>query len=215
MALWGLNDLPRAIAPYSPHRLLFGRDPIGFRDMPPIVEKKGCEDALDFFLRLGRECEEVQQKLTAIHEKQEKEFRKTHPEKLCEVGDRVWVRNLPNGEDRHFHKLARIWTGPYEILEIMGWVRYRVATAQGPQILGIGRLKLALPLLSAVKLKCDHHMLRPSPDHDNSWVVEDVCFMISCLCSTQRLGQLSCLGGCRGLPGSIFIGKEKGKPVCQ
>ena len=174
MALWGLNDLPGAIAPYSPHRLLFGRDPIGFGDMPPIVEDNGCKDALDFFLRLGREREEVQQKLTAIHEKHEKEFRKTHPEKLCEVADRVWVRNLPKSEDRHFDKLARIWSGPYEILEIMGGGRYRVATAQGPQILGIGRLKLALPLLSGVKLKCDHHTLRSSPEHDDSWVVEDV-----------------------------------------
>ena len=142
--------------------------------MPPIVEENGCEDALDFFLRLGREREEVQQKLTAMHEKHEKEFRKTHPEKLWEVGDRVWVRNLPKSEDRHFDKLACIWSGPYEILGIMGGGRYRVATAQGPQILGIGRLKLALPLLSRVKLNCDHHTLRPSPEHDDSWVVEDV-----------------------------------------
>ena len=74
MALWGLNDLPGAIAPYSPHLPLFGRDPIGVRDMPPIVEENGCEHAFDFFLRLGREREEVQQKLTAIHEKHEKEF---------------------------------------------------------------------------------------------------------------------------------------------
>ena len=174
MALWGLNDLPGAIAPYSSHRLLFGRDPVGFGEMPPIVEENGCEGALDFFLRLGREREKVQQKLTAIHERHEKEFPKTHPEKLWEVGDRVWVRNLPKSEDRHFHKLARIWSGPYEILEIMGGGRYRVATAQRPQILGIGRLKLALPLLSGVKLKCDHHTLRPSPEHDDSWVVEDV-----------------------------------------
>ena len=49
-----------------------------------------------------------------------------------------------------------------------------MATAQGTQILGIGRLKLALPLLLGVKLKCDHHTLRPSAEHDDSWVVEDV-----------------------------------------
>ena len=34
-ALWGLNDLPGPIAPYSPHRLVFGRDPIGFGEVPP------------------------------------------------------------------------------------------------------------------------------------------------------------------------------------
>ena len=56
----------------------------------------------------------------------------------------------------------------------MGAGRYCVATAQGPQILGIGRPKLALPLLSGVKLKCGHHALRPSPKHDDTWLVEDV-----------------------------------------
>ena len=174
MALWGLNDLPGAVAPYSPHRLLFGRDPIGLGDMSPILDENACEDVLDCLLRLGRECEEVQQKLTAIHERHENEFRKTHPETLLEVGDRAWVRKLPKGEDRHFYKLARILSGPYEVLEIMGGGRYRVATAQGPGILGIGRLKLSLPLLSGVKLKCSHQTHRPSPEQDDSWVVEDV-----------------------------------------
>ena len=162
MALWGLNDLPGAIAPYTPHRLLFGRDPIGFGDMPLIVDHNAWEDALGFFLRLGREREEVQQKLAAIHEKHEK---------LWEVGDRIWVCNFPKHEDRHFDKLAHIWSGPYEILEIIGGGRYRVATSQGPQILGIGRLKLSLPLLSDDKLKCDHHTLRLFSEHDDTWVV--------------------------------------------
>ena len=120
MALWCLNDFPSAIAPYSPNRLLLGKDPIGFGDMPPIVEENGCEDAPDFFLRLGPEREEVQQKPKAGHEKHEKDFRKTHPEKFWEVGDRVWARNFPKGEDRHFDKLAHIWSGPYEVPEIMG-----------------------------------------------------------------------------------------------
>ena len=93
---------------------------------------------------------------------------------LWEVGDRVWVRNLPKHEDGQFQKWARIWLGPYEMFEIMGRGQYGVATFQGPQILNIGRLKLALPLLSSVKLKCDHHALRPSPEHDHRWVVEDV-----------------------------------------
>ena len=46
MALWGLNDLQGAIAPYSPHRLLFGRDPIGFGDLPPIVDENGYDSFL-------------------------------------------------------------------------------------------------------------------------------------------------------------------------
>ena len=56
----------------------------------------------------------------------------------------------------------------------MGGRPYRGATSQGPQIFGIGGLKLALPLLSGVKVKCDHHTLRSSPGHDDMWMVEDV-----------------------------------------
>ena len=67
--------------PTPPHSLLFGRYPVGFGDMPPIVDDNGCEDALDFFLHLGHEREEVQQKLAAIQEKQEKELCKMHTEK--------------------------------------------------------------------------------------------------------------------------------------
>ena len=34
-ALWGFTDLRGHIAPYSPHRLVFGRDPIGFGKVSP------------------------------------------------------------------------------------------------------------------------------------------------------------------------------------
>ena len=126
---------------------------------------KGCFNFLS---------EEVQPKLAAIHEKHEEEFCRTHTRKQWELGDRVWVRNLPKHEDRHFDKLARIWSGPYEILEIMGGGRYCVATSQGPQIMQIGHLKLAPPLLLGVKLKCDHHTLCASLEHYDTWVVEDM-----------------------------------------
>ena len=176
MALWGLNDLSGAIAPYSPHCLLFRSDHIVFCNMPPIVDDNGCEDALDFFLRLGRERGEIQQKLAAIHKKHGKELHKTHSKKIWEIGDRVWVCNLPKHDDHHFDKLAGIWSGPYEILEIMGGGRYHVATSQEARKLGIGRFKLALLLLSGVKLNGDDHTLRPPPEDNDTWVVEDVVY---------------------------------------
>ena len=57
---------------------------------------------------------------------------------------------------------------------MMGEGRYHVATSQGPQIPGIGCPKLALPLMLGVMLKCDHDTPRPSPEHDDTLVVEDV-----------------------------------------
>ena len=42
LPLWALNDIPGAVAPYSPHRQVFGRDPIGVGDLPPVVDSEGC-----------------------------------------------------------------------------------------------------------------------------------------------------------------------------
>ena len=67
LALWGLNDLPGAVAPYSPHRLVFGRDPIGLGDLPPVVDSEDCEDTTKFFQRVAAERELVKGKLEAIH----------------------------------------------------------------------------------------------------------------------------------------------------
>ena len=66
LAVWAVNDLPGIHSPYSPHRLVFGRDPIGFVDCP-LVQDDCAEDALTFFSRLEKEQREVQKKLKKIH----------------------------------------------------------------------------------------------------------------------------------------------------
>ena len=70
LALWGLNDLPGAVHPYSSHRLVFGREPIGWGDCPPYVDEEGCEDAGVFFRRLVQERDAVRDKLQSIHERE-------------------------------------------------------------------------------------------------------------------------------------------------
>ena len=79
LALLGLNDLPGAVAPYSPHRLVFGRDAIGVDDLPLVVDSEGCEEATQFFERVAVERELVQEKLDAIHKKQLDKFLREHP----------------------------------------------------------------------------------------------------------------------------------------
>ena len=93
LALWGLNDLPGAVAPYSPHRLVCGCDPIGVGDLPPVVDSDGCEDATQFSKRVAAERELVQETLEAIHKKQLDNFLKEHPPSVFVAGDRVWVEN--------------------------------------------------------------------------------------------------------------------------
>ena len=55
LALWGLNDLPGAVAPYSSHWLVFGPDPIAVGNLPQVVDSEGCEDATELIKRVAAE----------------------------------------------------------------------------------------------------------------------------------------------------------------
>ena len=131
VTVWGLNDLPGIVAPYSPHRLVFGRDPPGFGDCPPYVSEEGSEDALDFFSRLADERQRVKNKLESLHAAVAKRFSSSISSLSFEEGDRVWLRDLPKAEQRNFDKLKRVWQGRFEVLkwegEIVIWWTHRRA----------------------------------------------------------------------------------------
>ena len=114
LALWSANDTPGVITGYSPHRLVFGRDPIGFGDHPPVSPDFGCEDAHQFFKRVQNEHIFVRDRLSRIHEQKAQEFFIAHPPQRFEPGDRVWLKVVRRpGEN----KLDRAWVGPAEVLE--------------------------------------------------------------------------------------------------
>ena len=137
LALWGLNDLPGAVAPYSPHRPVFGRDPVGVGNRPPVVDREGCEDATQSFKRVGAERAMVQEKLEAIHKKKLEKFLKEHPPSVFVAGDRVWVQNRE--EERE--KLGRVWQGPAEIIDKISDSVYQVNHNGVEQDLSVERLK--------------------------------------------------------------------------
>ena len=93
LALWALNDLPGAVSGYSPHRLLFGRDPVGWGHCLPVSLQHGPEDAEQFFGRMLDKRAEVQKRLEDLHAKEFAKILAKHPEQSFEPGDRVWVRN--------------------------------------------------------------------------------------------------------------------------
>ena len=124
LALWCANDMPGAVSGFSPHRLVFGRDPIGFGDHPPMAPDYGSEDAYQFFQRVRREREYVSAKLTKIHDEFSAKYLTEHPPLNFEPGDRVWLKTIRKpGES----KLDRLWVGPAEILERLSAGRYRIA----------------------------------------------------------------------------------------
>ena len=125
LAIWSANNLPGPISGYSPHRLLFGRDPVGFGEHPPLVADHGSEDALQFFRRVESEQNYVRTKLTQIHAKLTAAFNKAHPTRVFQLGERVWIR--VNRQPGSGSKLDRLWVGPAEILQQISDGQYRVA----------------------------------------------------------------------------------------
>ena len=164
LALWGLNDLPGAVSPYSPHRLVFGRDPLGVADLPPVVDSEGCEDATKDFPRVAAERELVQEKLQAIHKKQLDKFLEQHPPSVSVAGDRVWLQN----RDEEREKLGGVWQGPAQIIDKISDSVYRVNHNGLEQDLSVERLK------SFVKLRDGrqpplHYYAERRAIHDDSY----------------------------------------------
>ena len=74
LAIWASNNIPGPISEYSPHYLLFGRNPIAFGDCPPIVPQSGCRDAVGFFQQLVQDRRYIQDSLNKIHRRKAEEF---------------------------------------------------------------------------------------------------------------------------------------------
>ena len=49
LAVWTSNDIPGVVSGYSPHYLMFGRNPIGPRNCLPVIPEDGSVDAVEFF----------------------------------------------------------------------------------------------------------------------------------------------------------------------
>ena len=142
LATWTANDVPGPVHGYSAHQLVFGRNPIGFGDCPPVIPEHGSEDAVSFFKRLAQDRLHVRDALTKIHKKLCTQFESEHPLHVYQAGERVWYRRH---KKQDFSKLNRVWEGPGEILERRGRSQYRVATSRGEVILYGMRLKPYLP----------------------------------------------------------------------
>ena len=169
LALWGLNDLPGAVAPYSPHRLVFRRDPIGVGNLPPVVDLQGCEDATQVFERVAAERELVQGRLEAMHKKQLHKFLKEHPPSVFVAGDQVLVQN----RDEQREKLGRVWQGPAEIGDKISDSAYQVNHNRVEQHLSVKRLKPFVKLHDGNQPPL-HCYAERREIHDDLYVVERV-----------------------------------------
>ena len=101
-------------------------------------------------------------------------FSKTTKSLSFEEGDKVWLRDLPKAENKHFNKLKRIWQGPFEVLKCEGGNRYVIDTPQGPRVYSIDRLKSYCPALSGLKVPLYYHADIEAPPEDDGRVVQEI-----------------------------------------
>ena len=169
LALWGLNDIPGAVAPYSPHRVVFARDLIGVGNLLPIVDSEGCGDATPSLKRVAAERELVQEKLEEIRKKQSDKFLTGHPPSDFIAGDRLWVQN----RDEEREKLGRVWQRPAEIIDKISDSVYWVDHNGIEQDISVERLKVFVKLDDGRQPPL-HYFAEHREIHDNSYVVERV-----------------------------------------
>ena len=157
LALWGLNDFSGAVAPYSPHWLPFGRDPIEVGNLLPVVDSERREDATKLFKRVAAERELVHEMLEEIHKKQLDKFLKEHPRSVFVPSDQVWVQN----RDEEREKLDRVWQGPGEIIDKIFDSVYGVNHNGVEQDLSVERLKPFVKLIDGCQPRLHYYAERP------------------------------------------------------
>ena len=93
LAVWALTDIPGPISGYSSQYPVFGHNPVGFGDCPPVVPQTESQDAVRFFRELVADRKVVQDELNRIHCAKADDFCKAHPSHVYVFGERVWYRD--------------------------------------------------------------------------------------------------------------------------
>ena len=150
LALRGLNDLPGLVAPYSPHRLFFGREPVGFGEVLPTVPGDGAEDAQQFLSSLVTERQQVKTALKRLPDKESGALRKRFKVQHFRGGGRVWLGDCPKWDPPHCNRLKRIWQGLYEVIRWEGGDRYVIQVGEAQRVVASDRLKFYRSMLEKV-----------------------------------------------------------------
>jgi len=95
-ALYTLNDLPGVVQEHSPHKIVFGRDPIGLGDVRTSGKHRSSVDCDEWFEHLSKHAEDKSGRIwRRIHEDEEGDSYPsiTHQSSYEVIEFRV--RNLP------------------------------------------------------------------------------------------------------------------------
>jgi len=169
--LWQLNDLPGVDGSHSPHKIIFGRDLIGFGDHPALHHPRSSAAAEEWMQNIQKMRKEVQSTVQKLHNHLSHKFMQHRKTVIYEPGDRVWVRNLPDQAG----KLDPLWTGPCEVLQRRGNSgRYQIALPDSVQDIHMERLKMYLPRIDGTKIHLHYYRPVEQVPEDDSLLVEKI-----------------------------------------
>ena len=180
LALRTINDVPGPVSGYSPDLFVFGRQPIGFSDCPPVIPEHGSEDPVSFFKRLIEDHKYVHKKLQDIHDKASRICLQQHPPYVYQDGERVRYQNHKKNSNRN--RLHRLWKGPSGVLGRLSTDQYLVATDKGEMILDGNSIQPYIP--SSLNEKTPLHYYT-----DQEFLIETDTYILEHIREHHRVGK--------------------------
>jgi hypothetical protein len=166
-AIWAINSLPGVVHPYSPHRIIFGRDPPILGDTPTLpLNSDISSSAQSWFQEVDLIQNAVQIDLLAQHEKRREKLLRKHDVSFVQtfqLGELVW--HQLDSIDRP-NKLTIKWSGLHKILKILHNNTYEISHPKHPskRVLGINLRHYIEPLLGkSIPLHYFHPKVKTPP----------------------------------------------------
>ena len=174
-AIWRVNSCPGPTG-FSPHRVVFGRDLVGWGDRLPLPPTREVPSVQEFCDKVADLDKQVADRLAEQHKRLDDKFLAKRPLVVFREGQRVWVKV----RSEEAEKLSGRWTGPHEVLERKGTGRYVVGMEGESKELPLHRLK---PCYDAVEegdpVDIPLHVYKRRPkrkggEEERTWVVETI-----------------------------------------
>lgn len=127
--MFAIREVPQSSTGFSPFELLYGRQPRGILDIAKETweeQKSKGKNVVEYVIKLQDRIEKVtpivQEHLRQAQTRQATNYNKTAKPRSFNPGDRVMVL-VPTPES----KLFTHWQGPYEVIEAVGPVNYKIS----------------------------------------------------------------------------------------
>jgi hypothetical protein len=169
-ACFVLNNQPGLVHPYSPHQIVFGREPVSPSDIPYAGIVGTSTTCRAWFESLVALRTLVRTRIQEVHEAQAQRYRKRFREQEFTPGDRVWVRRRPEPGT----KLEPLWQGPCEVLAHVEFGRYRIGLPEGQEDVHTSDLKPYLYALNGDQIPLRYFKPRSTPESQPTTVVEKI-----------------------------------------